>query len=189
MAESLYERFKRFAASGTPPKDERGKGSSGSISGKIMPPEKSVKEKKAAKRKDMFKKHTRPAGMDTSGNPYKSKKKSTAKVGDKFGAKKELSFGQAFAAERKKQGAGGVFTYKGKKYTTDYAEEAKKAKAKKKATARKKSIKESMGITDDLSQFGGSSIYKGLFNKGGMAQGYGRAAMRPGKDPRKISKT
>ena len=188
MAESLYERFKKFAASGTPPKDQRGKGSSGSITGKIMPPRKSVKEKKAAKRKDMFDRNTRPAGMDTSGNRYKSKKKSTSKVGDKFGATKALSFGQAFKAARKEQGAGGVFTYKGKKYTTDYAEEAKKAKTKKKVTAKKKSIKESMGITDDLSQFGGSSIYRGL-NKGGMAQGYGRAAMRPGKDPRTISKT
>lgn len=42
-------------------------------------------------------------------------------------AKKE-TFGQAFARERKAQGAGGTFTYKGKKFTTDRADD-KPAKA------------------------------------------------------------
>ena len=175
-----------FLKSGTPPKEERGRGGAGTITGRQMPPEKSVKEKKAAKRKAMFDKNTTSAGS-TEGNPYKAKKKSNSKVGDTFGAKAQ-TFGAAFKAARKKQGAGGVFTYKGKKYTTDYATETKKVKAKKKITAKKKNIKKAMGIKDNMPQAGGSSLYMGL-NKGGMAQGYGRAAMRPGKDPRTISKT
>ena len=40
------------------------------------------------------------------------------------GSKKGLSaFEKKFAAERKKQGAGGVFDFKGKKYTTNYKDE------------------------------------------------------------------
>jgi hypothetical protein len=35
------------------------------------------------------------------------------------------SFSKAFAAARKAKGAGGVFTWQGKKYTTDYAEDKK----------------------------------------------------------------
>ena len=38
------------------------------------------------------------------------------------------SFKSAFAAARKAQGAGGTFTWKGNKYTTNYAEEAKAKK-------------------------------------------------------------
>ena len=40
-----------------------------------------------------------------------------------------IAFEKKFKEERKKQGAGGVFTFKGKKYTTDYASD-KKAKKK-----------------------------------------------------------
>ena len=77
----------KIIASGTPPKDQKGKGSAGTISGKIIT-NKSVKEQKAAKRKSDFDKATRPAGRDTSANinPYKSTSQSTAKKGDKFGA-------------------------------------------------------------------------------------------------------
>ena len=40
------------------------------------------------------------------------------------GSKKGLSaFEKKFAAERKKQGAGGIFDFKGKKYTTNYNDE------------------------------------------------------------------
>ncbi len=48
------------------------------------------------------------------------------------GSKKGLSaFEKKFAAERKKQGAGGIFEFKGKKYTTNYKNEkiSKKDKA------------------------------------------------------------
>ena len=41
------------------------------------------------------------------------------------------SFGAAFKAARAKQGAGGVFTYKGKKYTTNRADDKKASKKKK----------------------------------------------------------
>ena len=173
-----------FLKSGKPPKEERGRGGAGTITGRQMPPEKSVKEKKAeARKKGQIKKMSTSKSRRYSDNVTKS----NTKVGDTFGAKAQ-TFGAAFKAARKKQGAGGVFTYKGKKYTTDYATETKKVKAKKKITAKKKNIKKAMGITDNMPQAGGSSIMMGL-NKGGMAQGYGRAAMRPGKDPRTISKT
>ena len=102
------------------------------------------------------------------------------------------------------------------------ASEKKKADTAKKITAKKKQIKKGLGITDDMPQAGGSSIYMGLkkggmgklkpvpsgkkgkglrklpkpvrnrmgyMSGGGVAQGYGRAAMRPGKDPRTVSKT
>ena len=55
MAESLFERFKKFAASGTPPKGQIGKGSADTITGKIRT-RKSEKEKAAAKKKKMFSK-------------------------------------------------------------------------------------------------------------------------------------
>jgi len=38
----------------------------------------------------------------------------------------EQTFGEAFAEARKEQGAGGTFSYKGKSYTTNYAEEENK---------------------------------------------------------------
>ena len=41
------------------------------------------------------------------------------------------SFGQAFAQARKKLGAGKTFTYKGKKYSTNRADDVKKTKTKK----------------------------------------------------------
>ena len=39
-----------------------------------------------------------------------------------------IAFEKKFKEERKKQGAGGVFTFKGKKYTTDYASDKKTKK-------------------------------------------------------------
>jgi|TARA_R110000787_G_scaffold219643_1_gene328341 hypothetical protein len=44
-----------------------------------------------------------------------------------------IAFNKKFASERKKHGGdGGVFTFRGKKYTTDYAKTKKKAAPKKK---------------------------------------------------------
>lgn len=48
------------------------------------------------------------------------------------------SFKEAFAAARKKQGPGGIFTWNGKKYTTDRADDKKPGK---KTSAPKKSIR------------------------------------------------
>jgi hypothetical protein len=47
---------------------------------------------------------------------FKKKDKKAAPAADK-------SFGETFKAERKKQGADGIFTWKGKKYTTKFKEE------------------------------------------------------------------
>jgi hypothetical protein len=47
---------------------------------------------------------------------FKKKEKKAAPAADK-------SFGETFKAERKKQGADGIFTWKGKKYTTKFKEE------------------------------------------------------------------
>ena len=72
---------------GKKPEGTRGKGGANTFTGKIMI-QKSVKEKKAAKRKADFEKNKRAAGMDTSGFPYRhTGPKSTVKVGDKFGQK------------------------------------------------------------------------------------------------------
>ena len=54
------------------------------------------------------------------------------------------TFGAAFKAARKKQGAGGTFTYKGKKFSTNRADDAKKTKKvvkKKKSSDFLKSVK------------------------------------------------
>ena len=57
----------------------------------------------------------------------------------------DMSFKKAFAAARKAQGAGKVFTWKGKRYTTNYKEEVNKKvtkpKPRPKSGAPKKSIK------------------------------------------------
>jgi hypothetical protein len=47
---------------------------------------------------------------------FKKKEKKAAPAADK-------SFGETFKAERKKQGPDGIFTWKGKKYTTKFKEE------------------------------------------------------------------
>ena len=44
-----------------------------------------------------------------------------------------MSFGKAFNAARKEKGAGKVFTWKGKRYTTNYKEEEKKKVTKPKS--------------------------------------------------------
>jgi hypothetical protein len=62
--------------------------------------------------------------------------------------KNKLSdFEKKFAAERKKQGAGGIFEFKGKKYTTNYKNEkvSKKAEEKKK---KNKAINSGVSIKD-----------------------------------------
>ena len=94
----LLERFGRglgkIIGSGTAPQGQTGRGSANTLTGKIVT-RKSVKEKKAAKRQADFKKASRPAGRDTSANinPYKSTTQSTAKKGDRFGAKSTKSKG------------------------------------------------------------------------------------------------
>jgi hypothetical protein len=50
---------------------------------------------------------------------FKKKDKKAAPAADK-------SFGETFKAERKKQGPDGIFTWKGKKYTTKWKEEMAK---------------------------------------------------------------
>ena len=52
-------------------------------------------------------------------------KKSTPKVAKSYN---DMSFGQAFKAARKAKGAGKSFAYKGKKYTTNTANEIKSGK-------------------------------------------------------------
>jgi len=52
-------------------------------------------------------------------------KKSTPKVTKSYN---DMSFGQAFKAARKAKGSGKSFTYKGKKYTTNTANEIKSGK-------------------------------------------------------------
>ena len=52
------------------------------------PPPLSVEGKRRKKFKQDADRATRPAGMATSGNPYRSKVQSKAKVGDRFGAAK-----------------------------------------------------------------------------------------------------
>lgn len=49
----------------------------------------------------------------------------------------DKTFGKAFAAARKELGAGKTFTWKGKKYTTDYKEEVAKKPAKNSVTRPK----------------------------------------------------
>tara|TARA_R110000824_G_scaffold265404_1_gene454329 strand:+ start:109 stop:747 length:639 start_codon:yes stop_codon:yes gene_type:complete len=48
--------------------------------------------------------------------------------GNKTKTSSPSTFGAAFKAARKKQGAGGTFTYKGKKYSTNRADDKKKTK-------------------------------------------------------------
>tara|TARA_B100001057_G_scaffold429577_1_gene455748 strand:+ start:365 stop:817 length:453 start_codon:yes stop_codon:yes gene_type:complete len=52
----------------------------------------------------------------------------------------DMTFKKAFVAARKEKGAGKVFTYKGKKYTTNTKEDEKKI-TKRKSGAPKKSLK------------------------------------------------
>ena len=66
-------------------------------------------------------------------NKYSSAKKRAAKrtpakkAPAKKAAAKKTSFKQAFVAARKAQGAGGTFTWNGKKYTTERADDKKKS--------------------------------------------------------------
>lgn len=89
-------------------------------------------------------------GKPTKDTPTKASTKSTKKPGDKLeapkpkakvnstGAKKiqtkEKSFGETFKENRKMLGPGKTFMYKGKKYSTNTADDLKKAKSKAAAT-------------------------------------------------------
>jgi len=66
-------------------------------------------------------------------------------------AKKKLSkFEEAFKAARKKQGAGGVFTFDGSKYTTDYKSENKKSKGSKSNDFRPEDFKSSIALKSGM---------------------------------------
>tara|TARA_B100001059_G_scaffold72361_1_gene69523 strand:+ start:25163 stop:25975 length:813 start_codon:yes stop_codon:yes gene_type:complete len=89
-------------------------------------------------------------GKSTKDTPTKASTNSTKKPGDKLeapkskatvndpGAKKiqtkEKSFGETFKENRKMLGAGKTFMYKGKKYSTNTADDLKKSKSKAAAT-------------------------------------------------------
>ena len=72
----------------------------------------------------------------------KSKKTKTTKVSANKTktTSAPTSFGQAFAQARKKLGAGKTFTYKGKKYSTNRADDVKKTKTKKTIKPRDKKV-------------------------------------------------
>ena len=125
------------------------------------------KKKATTKKKNLFASaKTTPAGVDTSKGSYGDVAKG-GKPG-KLGDVAAPTFGAAFKIARKQLGAGKTFQYKGKKYTTDYAEEKAKKDTAKKITTKKKNIKKGLGITDDMPQAGGSSLYLGL-DEGGSA--------------------
>jgi len=90
-----------------------------------------AKKKTDAKIKKNRKKYF---GTKESGPPSSDKRlgKTIKNVGNKIknfvssASSEPKTFGQAFAAARKKLGAGKTFTYKGKKYTTNRADDKKK---------------------------------------------------------------
>ena len=61
-----------------------------------------------------------------------------------------IAFEKKFKEERKKQGAGGTFTFRGKKYTTNYASEVEKKPKKKdnKKPLKRPKVIEEMGRYD-----------------------------------------
>ena len=73
---------------------------------------------------------------------FASSKSTKTKKVDKKTTKtdKPTSFGAAFRAARAKQGAGGVFTYKGKKFSTNKASDKKNTKTKKVVKKAKSSV-------------------------------------------------
>jgi len=94
---------------------------------------------------------------DFAASSNKNKKKintSTTKTGS------PKTFGEAFAQARKKQGAGGTFTYKGKKYSTNRADDKKKTKVvkKKKTSNFLKTVKSAA----NQSRFKKSGSFKGV---------------------------
>lgn len=101
----LLSKAKKFLDSGTKPKDVRGRGGAGSITGRLMPPEKSVKEQKAAKRKAMFDKNTTKAGMSTEGNISDAGKRGKAQEkGKRFGAAPKVQFPKTKGSYKIKSG-------------------------------------------------------------------------------------
>jgi hypothetical protein len=89
-------------------------------------------------------------GLDPLGlaNPKKSNNKKGLKKPsglDPLKVANPQTFGQAFAAARKKLGAGKTFTYKGKKYSTNRADDKKK-------TTTSSTKKYGMGQVDSLSK-------------------------------------
>tara|TARA_R100001591_G_scaffold116924_1_gene135102 strand:- start:889 stop:1551 length:663 start_codon:yes stop_codon:yes gene_type:complete len=173
------------------------------------------KKKTTKKKKDLFSNvKTTPAGVDTSKSSYQA----AAKIGKagKVGDVTAPSFGAAFKIARKQLGAGKTFQYKGKKYTTDYAEEkAKKDAEKRIKRPEKKDFKFNLPPYNTIGFFdeGGPANLKpvpagkkgkglrklpkpvrnkmGYMSGGGVANGYGRAVMpgRGGKDPKSIKVT
>ena len=66
------------------------------------------------------------AGMDISDTSKSDSKKQTSDSKKQTSDNKTKTFGEAFAAARKEKGAGKTFMYKGKKYTTDRADDKPK---------------------------------------------------------------
>ena len=86
-----------------------------------------------------FRKRTAPTNTTSSAKP-KSVSVTNASMPK---SESTLSFSEAFRAARKAQGPGGVFVWRGKRFTTDFKEEveARRKKAPKKTTATKKAPK------------------------------------------------
>ena len=136
------------------------------------------KKKTTKKKKDLFSNvKTTPAGVDTSKSSYQG----AAKVGKagKVGDVTAPSFGAAFKIARKQFGAGKTFQYKGKKYTTDYAEEkAKKDAEKRIKRPEKKDFKFNFPPYDTI----------GFFDEGGPADQGKRVKIEFDKDGNEILK-
>lgn len=97
-------RVKKFLDSGTKPKDQVGKGRSGSISGKIMPPKKSVKEQATQKTKDFFKGKAFPAGPSEGNISDAGKRGKAQAVGTRTGAAPKVQFPKTKGSYKIKKG-------------------------------------------------------------------------------------
>ena len=99
---------------------------------------------KGPRDKSDFAKGFVPKKKDVSDFAVNTKTKKVKKVSANGNKTKTTSaptsFGQAFAQARKKLGAGKTFTYKGKKYSTNRADDVKKTKTKKTIKPRDKKV-------------------------------------------------
>jgi len=83
----------------------------------------------------------------------------------------EMSFGKAFADARKEMGGGKTFTWRGKKYTTDLAEETRKAPTESvRPQPRRRSV-------EDIARTATAAIDRAE----------GKPATRPQMNPRRVS--
>tara|TARA_Y100001937_G_C7107092_1_gene325586 strand:+ start:252 stop:1148 length:897 start_codon:yes stop_codon:yes gene_type:complete len=122
--EELLKKIKKLVESGTPPTRQR-------MRGDPPPKESPVAKKRRLEKRTQFtektdrgalkvnKKVDRGSGSYQDNVSVKTKTKTTTKNG------KAKTFGAAFAAARAKLGPGKTFEFKGKKYTTDRADDKK----------------------------------------------------------------